>query len=305
MTREIFVIPYGGLGNQLFQLAAALDLAKEGKVYVLGKWGFARKCENGLIDIDNLNLPSKVKIEYGSEPSVFAKRLSNFLLRQGSTRRNRNLTIKILEKIVKPFYVWKLSKFVSISIANGLGLSKVDTKDKVLILGYFQNSAWPKNVLEQMISIAPKNLTPKAKNLILEIQRQHATAVHVRRGDYLKENFGVLESSYYHEALKKLNTRRDTPLWIFSDDQEISRRLSVFDEYSNVYFVEDSGLESFETMEIMRHAKNFVIANSSFSWWGAHLRYNQQGKVVAPWPWFKTPNSPSEILSEDWLKIEW
>jgi hypothetical protein len=305
MAKEIFMIPYGGLGNQLFQLAAALDMAREGKVFVLGKWGFARKCENGVIDIDNLNLPSQVKIEYGSEPGLFAKRLSNFLLRQGSTRKKRNLTIKILEKIVNPFYVCKLSKFVSVSIANGLGLCKVNSNDKVLMLGYFQNSSWPKNVFDQMILIEPKHLTPKAEHLILEIQKQHATAVHVRRGDYLNENFGVLESSYYHKALKTLDTRKGTPLWIFSDDIEISRRLSVFDDYRNVYFVEDSGLESFETMEIMRHAKNFVIANSSFSWWSAFLRYNQRGKVVAPWPWFKTPNSPNEILSEDWLKIEW
>lgn len=299
------MIPYGGLGNQLFQLAAALDLAKEGKVIVLGKWGFARKCENGLIDMDNLRLPSNIEFEYVSDPGVFVKRLSNFLLRQGSARRKRNLIIGVLEKIANPLYAWKLSKFVSVSIANGRGLSKISNNKSVLILGYFQNSRWPKNVLEQMIAISPKHISSKAKYLISVIQKQNATAVHVRRGDYLQEHFGVLQNPFYQEALMKLNTRKDTPLWIFSDDIESARELSVFSNYSNVHFVEDSGLESFETLEIMRHAKDFVIANSSFSWWGAFLRYNQSGKVVAPHPWFKTSNSPDEILIESWQRIPW
>jgi hypothetical protein len=156
-----------------------------------------------------------------------------------------------------------------------------------------------------MIGLTPKKLSIDAQKLISKIQSEQVTAIHVRRGDYLNEQFGILDNDYYASALQTLNVQPGSRLWIFTDDVTLARELEIFKKFNNAYFVEDGGLTSVETMEVMRNAMNFVIANSSFSWWAAQLRYNRRGRVVAPWPWFKTPNSPMEIIHSDWQRVAW
>jgi hypothetical protein len=59
-----------------------------------------------------------------------------------------------------------------------------------------------------------------------------------------------------------------------------------------------------ETLEAMRHAKNYILGNSSLSWWGAKLSYSKTPIVIAPNPWFKAAPEPRDLIPADWSRIE-
>jgi hypothetical protein len=58
-------------------------------------------------------------------------------------------------------------------------------------------------------------------------------------------------------------------------------------------------------MEVMRFGGGFIVANSTFSWWAAQLRYKRFAQVVCPSPWFKFTESPENIVDKEWISLSW
>jgi hypothetical protein len=127
----------------------------------------------------------------------------------------------------------------------------------------------------------------------------NTTSIHIRRTDYLKSNgyHPVQSIEYYKNALDMIG--KYDYLFVFSDDIQWCKENLNFD---NMIFVE-SGSEV-EDLYLMSMCKNNIIANSSFSWWGAWLNQNENKKVILPKRWFAdyveydTNNSP-----QDWIRI--
>lgn len=118
-------------------------------------------------------------------------------------------------------------------------------------------------------------------NLLLEreIQSSESVGIHFRKGDYAEFGFQILDKEYYTKAIERLNERIINPqYYIFSDD--ISSAREVIEEKSNVVFVEGNAFaDSFADMKLMSLCKHNIIANSTFSFWGAYLNAND-GKIV-------------------------
>jgi hypothetical protein len=132
--------------------------------------------------------------------------------------------------------------------------------------------------------------------------------IHVRRGDYSNNpDIGMLASSYYELAIKTLLDRGSTweAVWVFSDDLpaaklEIGDLLSVFPK---VHFVEaPSSSHSFESMALMSQTSGLVMANSTFSWWGAALGRDSR-LVVCPDKWFAGMEDPTDLCPPEWIRV--
>jgi hypothetical protein len=160
----------------------------------------------------------------------------------------------------------------------------------LLLYGYFQNYS----VLSPIL--------PSFKTHILSNLKQHYTIkpnsgfIHVRRGDYLKVGFNMKDTSYYTKALEYFKT---IPHWyIFSDDIQWCKESKLFDTIHVTYVEESDALKSLTMMSQIRGAA--IIANSTFSWWGAYLGcgiYN----VVYPKIWFN--NTTPDLFPEEWMGL--
>ena len=300
---KLFLVPYGGLGNQMFQIAAALS-STSNDIWVVSNWGFARRNIDGMIEIESWEFNSRVKFLASPTGSNFSRRLLNFMLRLGAQNR-RILLLRMLEIFTAPYFSVLIGHNTSVSINRGLGFSKLKFQKNTLLIGYFQCASFAKSVINEMLSSYPKYLSEHALQLIDKAKRKSVLVVHVRRGDYLNEKFGILTDSYYEKALEIIEHDLFEEIWVFSDDIESAKLIQILKKRNNVRFIEDKTLESSEVLEVMRFGSGFIIANSSFSWWAAQLRYKRIARVVCPSPWFKFTISPEGIIDNDWIAISW
>ena len=127
--------------------------------------------------------------------------------------------------------------------------------------------------------------------------------IHVRLGDYLTEsNFGVPSADYYIKSVKSiLKNSPASEIWLFSNDTAKAREYlgEMFDSYS--IRVIDEELDEVETLALMRLGSNFVISNSTFSFWAAFLSDSEDGIVYFPNPWFKGFENPVDLTPLTWL----
>lgn len=132
-------------------------------------------------------------------------------------------------------------------------------------------------------------------------------SIHIRRGDYISDHktnsfHGVCGSDYYTSAqkliLENINNSEVT-FFIFSDDVEWVKNNMKFERPK--HFVSSPGLQDYEELILMSKCKHNIIANSTFSWWGAWLNENPKKIIVAPKKWFA--NSTKNICPKEWLKI--
>lgn len=121
---------------------------------------------------------------------------------------------------------------------------------------------------------------------------ENTVSVHIRRGDFLKLNRDISNSGYYERAFAYMGEKTASPFYlIFSDDMEwVKANVEIPGEK---HFVSDMGFADYEELTIMKHCKNNIIANSTFSYWAAYLNANKNKIVVCPKGW-RTRTIPTE-----------
>jgi hypothetical protein len=294
----------GGLGNQLFQVAFGIAQSKEtdgvrflqknnlatlqrndsGIPLVLSKFGF---------ELQELKLPNPII------------RACNFLMREYANHRESNLKCQVVKGAIQAFL--KTSKaHYSLILGEGLGyfdLPKKGISENELAIGYFQTHRWADQVSNEMLRII--NSTETDFNVNASVNKRKSVMVHVRRGDYDKDGFGWLGSSYYEQALQKVNRFVAVEqVILFSDNFPLAYEMLEKVTSLPIVSIEVSGESAYATLRKMSGAAAYVIANSSLSWWSAYLSQNTARVVVAPQKWFKGFPDPNELLPEDWMKIE-
>lgn len=256
---------YGRLGNQMFQIASTIGIAKDNNLdYGFDSW----YCNYTNTDFNNfLNTPlNKLNMD----------------------------TSKNTLKTTEPEFNYK--KMLLNSNYNHI------------LYGYFQSEKYfqnHKNYVKNIFQLKPKYLL-KIEEKYGDILK-NSCSLHIRRGDYLGlQNFHTLIGlDYYEESLFKLygNNLTNLNLLIFSDD--ISWCKSNFNfEGPKIHYIE--GNSDIIDMTLMSMCGNNIIANSSFSWWGAWLNKNPNKKVVAPKNWFGPHNSnlsTKDLYCEEWIII--
>lgn len=141
---------------------------------------------------------------------------------------------------------------------------------------------------------------------INDMEVQESVGIHIRRGDYLKcpEFMGISDLDYYQRAIREiLKDGKKHVFYIFSNDiRWCEDNISPLLEGNEMVCVTNNkGNDSCWDMFLMTHCKDLIIANSSFSWWGAFLN-KRGGRVVAPKKWVNR-DAEFDIWLEDWIKL--
>lgn len=144
------------------------------------------------------------------------------------------------------------------------------------------------------------------KKLVQEILKTNSVSVHIRRGDYLTVDnldlFGdVCTKAYYEKAIEWITQEtKDPHFFVFSNDMKwVKENLSI----KNVtYVTQNTGIDSWKDMYLMTHCKHNIIANSTFSWWGAWLNQHEKNIVICPTRFLKNDKS-TDVYPESWIKI--
>ena len=175
--------------------------------------------------------------------------------------------------------------------------------DNVDLFGYFQTEKYFSDVREDILKdfTFKESILSEAKEFIKTLDSDEVISLHIRRGDYVNQPWhGCCPLSYYEEAISMLND--DLPIIIFTDDPKWAFEQSLFE--SDRFFVSDNNTNLFD-MCLMSLCNYHIIANSSFSWWGAWL--SDSKKVIAPKRWFGPPlseqNNTKDLVPDRWIKI--
>lgn len=160
-----------------------------------------------------------------------------------------------------------------------------------------------------------RELSPDNNLLLSDMQQSESVSLHVRRGDYISNEFyrnivgNVCSYQYYLNSLNYLEKKLSTDLsyYIFSDDIAWVKANFDFLEDRKVVFVQNNtGVNSYIDMQLMSNCKYNIIANSTFSWWGAWLNNYEDKIVITPKMWYNDPErcKNNDIVPDDWIKID-
>jgi Glycosyl transferase family 11 len=276
----------GGLGNQMFQYALALKFYYQGIETKLDTLKYEYYQVHNNFELNRVfckTLPIATKQEVANLGYLKDNRIIRWLIKT-------------------PF------KKKSIYVENGLGFHKeVLNKNKGYIWGYWQNENYFIDIETRIREafVFPELDTDPLKRVAEKINKTNSVSIHIRRGDYLEHPLykGICNIDYYEKSIKYIsNSLENLEFFIFSNDMEwVKKNLN----YPNVNFIDfNYGLDSYRDMQLMSMCKHNIIANSSFSWWGAWLNVNENKIVIGPRQWTNKKNDGSEeIIPNGWIRI--
>jgi hypothetical protein len=299
------VVLAGGLGNQLFQLAAGeyfsgvsgLSLRLECNL------GNPRKLKNGLPEIFEYELgvdPTRIELEgFRKIRQVFwSKNLVANL--DSDSRLSTSLKLRLLStgfRLLTP-------EFENCYFSKDLGFENLIPKPNSLLSGYFQSYRYfsQVNVIEKLRRLAITEEHKEIRSAQELSKDENPLVVHIRRGDYRNEaNFGLLNQSYYFDAIDYMLSRASYGrIWVFSDEIDLAQQLLLRRYGETIRWFNPDGISSAMELEKMRLGSGYIIANSSFSFWAAALSHNTKAMVVAPKPWFKDIPDPNFLIPPSW-----
>ncbi|MEW6427163.1 MAG: alpha-1,2-fucosyltransferase [Thermodesulfobacteriota bacterium] len=185
-----------------------------------------------------------------------------------------------------------------------------DAPLRCYLLGYWQSEKYfqyESKTIRSDFSFKPFS-APQNRLLAERINSEEAISLHVRRGDYVHDpktntTLGLCALSYYEDAVNYISKRVNNPsFYIFSDDP-FWVRLHFDISFPCTFIEHNHGAQSFNDMHLMSLCRHHIIANSSFSWWGAWLNPRPNKIVIAPKKWFANDYSSEDLLPDGWITL--
>lgn len=286
------VISYisGGLGNQMFQYAAGLSLAclRKTSLFVDVRFYSESSVHQGY-ELDRVFDCGPLAVN------------DEDLVRMLGVRRHSFCQRILKLKMAKAFR----GKYFVVEPETGFWPDFFTLSDNSYLYGHWQSERYFR-VIQDVVrnhfkfkNIDCVNLNYYKKLMLSE----NSVSVHIRRGDYLNSNFhGLCSVDYYKRAIDVVGSLVPNPvLYFFSDD--IGWVKDNFIHNFNVRYIDfNKGSCSWKDMYLMTLCKHHIIANSSFSWWGAWLGSDINKVVIAPKRWFLKANVNAQyICPSSWL----
>jgi hypothetical protein len=296
----IIVKLMGGHSNQLFQYATGRRLAKkrgvELKLDITSFDNMAPQDTPRYYELDCYQLKASIatpddlsKIEPEDYSKNFAGKLAH-KLRLGSNIRRFG------------------------EVSTGFNKSVLSASRNTYLIGWWQNERYFSDIRDDLLKeLEPSTPISKInKKLIEQIKASESIWIHVRRGDYITNKHanvfhGFTGIEYYKKALQILvksipkERQNDIKLFVCSNDIAWCKKNLKF-PYPITYIVNKQGSDD---MRVAKQCKHDILANSTFSWWGAWLNENPNKIVIAPKVWFQDQkaNTETEIVPPSWIRI--
>ena len=284
---------FGGLGNQMFDYAFSLALKKK------------YPDEEILLDAHLL----KTLYEYGFELHTVFPNI-NYRL---ATKKQ----INAVSRYFGNYYVSRFMRAILPTRKTEFIEKLPDTYDPDVftlqgdryLIGYWHGYDYYKDIIKDIQdSFVFQNPNEYNLSMGVELEDGNTVGIHVRRGDYLKAKhaeFGqAITLDYYKEAISLLYNQNDNyRFYIFSNDIDWCKQeiLPLLKTDKVTFMTENTGINSCWDMYLMSKCKNLIIANSTFSWWGAILN-RRNPLVIAPKNW-KVDYSSETICAPNWIRI--
>jgi hypothetical protein len=314
MTNYVSLV--GGLGNQLFQYAEARSANPNQELLLLDQ--FQNKGEGGIkrIDLYDLSLNNSRSGYLASLNTRYLRLLHNLILRLSNSKEKKAAPLRQVATMLQRAAIYLVEVFLleDIQIHAQPSLGKIPRKKRksekgTLQIGYFQHCAWVDDV-DLVKELKSLSLKKENANLLMykaKYAESEFLAIHMRFGDYLNErSFGVPDNKYYSDSIAlHLSTRKYDEIVLFTNDEQLAKeKIFSLTDIPTTIISAGSGLSAGENLEIMRLAKGFIIANSTFSWWGAFLGSESDYLVTYPSPWFTGMKNPHMLFPKEWVEVK-
>lgn len=275
----------GGLGNQMFQYAFYENMSKYDEVRADLSEFSQHKMHNGY-ELKNV---FNIDVNIASEAELNKYKVEKNIVKKIIRKLNKNI---VNHRIIKPYFYD----------------DTIFGKKNLYLEGDWQNINYLDN--ENRLRVKFKFISAlknKNKELMEKIKEDDkAICIHIRRGDYLESKEcrniygGICTLDYYNNAIKYIANRINEPnFYVFSNDiLWVEENLNL----KNAIFINwNKGESSYIDMQLMSLCKHNIIANSTFSWWGAFLNENKNKIVIAPKKW--TNNYENSLIFDQWIRL--
>ncbi len=284
---------HGGLGNQMFQFAAAYSLARlrsaEVRVYAP---------EATFPASEQIYRPFELNQVFGNAPfKMITQSEYNRMIGQGSS-----------------YFVKAVNRVKGVSYFHESDLrfdeSLFDLPRNTVIEGYFQSYRYFDKRYHDLLQAFrfTKELSPESKKVAEAIRSRNSCAIHFRRGDYISNPVtqrihGTCGLPYYRDAVESFADVDDLEFFLFSDEPDWVKENFRIDRPFHVVS-HNAGVDAWQDMALMQKCNHFIISNSSFSWWAAILSTNPYKRVIRPERWFsdsEKQNQTSDMFPPSWM----
>ena len=294
----------GGLGNQMFQYAFAIALQEKWKEevkidthhynYLFSKYFHGNNFYHNGFEIDKIFPCAKLKRALVWDILKVSFYVPNFAL----------------SRIVRKILPKRRYEFLQKAKDSYIYDDKVFSDNKYRYYeGYWMSAHFfspYRDIIKETYKF-DSFTSCQNKEYELLLLKDNSVTIHVRRGDYLNclNMTNICSLDYYRKAISKVKEQIPNPVFfIFSNDIEWCKENLKQDlEKDIVYFVTNNkGSESYRDMQLMSLARCNILANSSFSWWGAFLNDRNDQIVFAPNKWITNMNA-EEMYLDEWIKL--
>lgn len=296
-NKKIIVRVFGGLGNQLFCYAAArrISLDQSAELILDDKTGFINDPYNRLYQLDKFNIPCRKAYKY--EILFPFTRIRFFLIR-----------------FFSKFRKFKNRKYIR---HEGVDFDKrvleIEVKGKIYLEGCWQSERYFKDIeflLRKELQISPP-IDELNINLYNQILKKESVFIHIRFFDAKINGTNNTNKCYYEKAIEYIERKINNPhFFIFSDNtKNVSTIVNLPEGKFTIVDINEGDQNAYKDLWLMTKCKHSIIANSTFSWWGAWLNEYKNKIVIAPN--FKILDSKDRVtmwgfeglLPESWIKI--
>lgn len=295
----------GGLGNQMFQYAVgrAVSLRRKEKLKLDISSFDSYELRKYELDVFNINaeIATNEEIKLVTfDPQGISGGIIKKILAGGAVKKILRLMLMISPK--PRIYNEKFYHYNS-------DIAKINYS--VYLKGYWQSEKYfldYEDIIRYDFTLKHK-LSDESARYAQMITDSTSIGLHVRRGDYVNnpstnDYHGVCSLDYYKKAVSIINDLNINPyFFIFSDDLAWVKENLDFIE-KKVFIELDDNIPDCEEMYLLSQCNHNIIANSSFSWWGAWLNQNPNKVVIAPKRWFAdTSIDTSDLIPKTWTRI--
>lgn len=287
----------GGLGNQMFQYAYAMWLAKElndkmcldvsfykGKNPTLFRFQITEKTTTDKISL----------VDFASARR--AQKIYHFFQYAIRKLNHEKIGEQLFHILSKQGYYFNFDPFYYPSVRCN--------KENKYVYGYFQGVQYFEPIASELKAQFRSDMGETAKRYERKIKECNAVAVHIRLGDYTKKKnkyLNVCTDVYYSNGINYIQNNVDAPtFFVFTNDVTAIQNKNYIPESAVIV----SGTKDYEDLMLMKACRHFVISGSTFSWWASYLSDNENKITVAPRKWMTTiRDEPAITNRQDMIRV--